>query len=78
MKQYEIKNVSQVAHKIAELTNTKIDKECWKEYCSLIKNSGGSDTVDYIALDENDEPYDVSIFLGYSHRSRHWYVGVEE
>ena len=76
MKQYQVKNISQVAHKVAELTNTKVDKNCWKEYCALIKKSGSSDTVDYIALDKNDEEYDVSVFLGYV--DGFWYVGVEK
>lgn len=76
MIQYEVKSVLQVAHRVAELTNTKVDKECWKEYCALIKKAGGSDTVNYVALNKNDEPYDVSVFLGYT--NGYWYVGIEE
>lgn len=54
MVQYECSNVPQVAHKIAELTNTKCDRLAWKEYCKNIKKYGGSDTIDYISFKEVD------------------------
>lgn len=76
MIQYECNNVPQVAQKIAELTNTKCDRLTWKEYCENIKKDGGSDTIDYIAFDENDIEKDVSVFVGYDKINRCWLVGV--
>lgn len=79
MKQYECKNVTQVAYKIAELTNTALDKESIKNYCQAIKSSGAtSDTFDYTAQDEKGKEYDVTIWLGYDSNSKTWFVEVLE
>lgn len=73
MKQYQCENVPQVAHKIAELTETLPDRETWKKYCEDLKrNKRTSDTVDYIDGNGND----VVVFFGYDGKS--WYVGIEE
>ena len=32
MVQHEVRNVSQVAHKVAELTNTRVMRDVWKGY----------------------------------------------
>ena len=37
MKQYECKNICQVAHKIAEMTNTILDKGFAKYICNEIR-----------------------------------------
>ena len=76
MKQYECKNVVQVAHKVADLTNTRLDRENWKEYCYEVKKDGSS-WFDYTAFDSDGNEFDVSIFLGYDQQSRHYFVSVD-
>ena len=78
-KQYVCNNVTQVAKKIAELTNTAIDKETIKQYCyTLKKEKKTSDTFDYIAFDENEKEHDVTIWLGYDYSTKEWFVSVIE
>ena len=76
MVQHEVYNVSQVAHKIAELTKTKVERNIWKEYCDQIKRNAKnvtySDTIDYTDSDDND----VSVFIGYD--GCMWLVGIEK
>ena len=76
MKQYECENVQQVAHKVAELTNTRIDCLSWKRYCDEVKKDGSS-WFDYTAFDSKGKEFDVSIFLGYDQHCRHYFVSVD-
>ena len=75
LKQYECENVVQVAHKVAELTNTRLDSLSWKWYCDEVKKDGSS-WFDYTAFDSDGNEFDVSIFLGYEQQSRHYFVSV--
>lgn len=75
-KQYECENVVQVAHKVADLTNTRLDRQVWKEYCDEVKKDGSS-WFDYTAFDPGGNEFDVSIFLGYDQQSRHYFVSVD-
>ena len=78
-KQYVCNNVIQVAKKIAELTNTAIDKETIKQYCyTLKKEKKTSDTFDYTAFDENEKEHDVTVWLGYDYSTKEWFVSVIE
>lgn len=73
MKQYQCRNVPQVANKVAELTGTLPDREAWKYYCNELRQSKrSSDTVDY----EDGSGSDVIVFFGYD--GKYWYVGIEE
>lgn len=75
MKQYEVSNIPQVAHKVAELTSTRLNREYFKDICNSIKKSNSaSDTVDYTMFDKNDNEIDISVFLGY--HEGNWYVGI--
>ena len=76
MKQYECGNVVQVAHKVADLTNTRLDRQTWKNYCYEVKKDGSS-WFDYTAFDFKGNEFDVSIFLGYDQQSRHYFVSVD-
>ena len=76
MKQYECANVVQVAHKVADLTNTRLDRQSWKGYCYEVKKDGSS-WIDYTAFDSDGNEFDVSIFLGYDQQSRHYFVSVD-
>ena len=76
IKQYECENVVQVAHKVAYLTNTRIDRQTWKEYCDEVKKDGSS-WFDYTAFDSGGNEFDVSIFLGYDQQCRHYFVSVD-
>ena len=76
MKQYECENVVQVAHKVADLTNTRLDRQTWKEYCYEVKKDGSS-WFDYTAFDFKGNEFDVSIFLGYDQQSRHYFVSFD-
>lgn len=72
MKQYQCRNVPQVANKVAELTGTKPDRKAWKYYCEELKrNRRTSDTVEY----EDGDGNDISVFFGYD--GQYWYVGIE-
>lgn len=74
-KQFECNNITQVARKIAELTNTAIDKDMVKYYCSAIKKSKqASDTFDYVAFDENGKEHDVTIWIGFDFSTKQWLV----
>lgn len=75
-KQYECENVVQVAHKVADLTNTLIDRQTWKGYCDEVKRYG-STWIDYTAFDTGGNEFDVSIFLGYDQQCRHYFVSVD-
>lgn len=75
-KQYECENVVQVAHKVADLTNTRLDRQSWKWYCDEVKKDGSS-WFDYTAFDSGGNEFDVSIFLGYDQQSRHYFVSVD-
>lgn len=75
-KQYECENVVQVAHKVADLTNTLIDRQTWKGYCDEVKRDGSS-WFDYTAFDSGGNEFDVSIFLGYDQQCRHYFVSVD-
>lgn len=75
-KQYECENVVQVAHKVADLTNTRLDRQSWKGYCDEVKKDGSS-WFDYTAFDSGGNEFDVSIFLGYDQRCRHYFVSVD-
>lgn len=75
-KQYECENVVQVAHKVADLTNTLCDREAWKGYCDEVKRDG-STWIDYTAFDTCGNEFDVSIFLGYDQQCRHYFVSVD-
>ena len=75
-KQYECANVVQVAHKVADLTNTRLDRQSWKGYCYEVKKDGSS-RFDYTAFDSVGNEFDVSIFLGYDQQSRHYFVSVD-
>lgn len=75
-KQYECENVVQVAHKVADLTNTLCDRETWKGYCDEVKRYG-STWIDYTAFDTGGNEFDVSIFLGYDQQCRHYFVSVD-
>lgn len=75
-KQYECENVVQVAHKVANLTNTLIDRQTWKGYCDEVKRDG-STWIDYTAFDTGGNEFDVSIFLGYDQQCRHYFVSVD-
>ena len=75
-KQYECENVVQVAHKVADLTKTRLDRQVWKEYCDEVKKDGSS-WFDYTAFDPGGNEFDVSIFLGYDQQSRHYFVSVD-
>lgn len=75
-KQYECENVAQVAHKVANLTNTLIDRQTWKGYCDEVKRDG-STWIDYTAFDTGGNEFDVSIFLGYDQQCRHYFVSVD-
>lgn len=75
-KQYECENVVQVAHKVADLTNTLCDRETWKGYCDEVKRDG-STWIDYTAFDTGGNEFDVSIFLGYDQQCRHYFVSVD-
>ena len=75
-KQYECENVVQVAHKVADLTKTRLDRQVWKEYCDDVKKDGSS-WFDYTAFDPGGNEFDVSIFLGYDQQSRHYFVSVD-
>ena len=78
MVQHQVCNVPQVAHKVAELTNTLVLRDVWKGYCAAMKaeykkgKGACSDNVDY----EDGAGNDVSIFFGYD--GSFWYVGLEE
>ena len=72
-KQYECENVVQVAHKVAELTNTYLDCQTWNKYCEKVKKDG-SNWFDYRAFDSHNNKSDVSIFLGYDKESQHYFV----
>ena len=76
MKEYECENVVQVAHKVADLTNTRLDRQTWKEYCYEVKKDGSS-WFDYTAFDYKGNEFDVSIFLGYDQQIRHYFVSVD-
>ena len=76
MKQYECENVVQVAHKVADLTNTRLDRQSWKWYCDEVKKDG-SCWFDYTAFDFKGNECDVSIFLGYDTQNRHYFVSVD-
>ena len=75
-KQYECENVVQVAHKVADLTKTRLDRQVWKEYCDEVKKDGSS-WFDYTAFDTGGNEFDVSIFLGYDQQCRHYFVSVD-
>ena len=75
-KQYECENVVQVAHKVAGLTNTCLDRQVWKRYCDEVKKEGSS-WFDYTAFDSSGNEFDVSIFLGYDQQCRHYFVSVD-
>ena len=75
-KQYECENVVQVAHKVADLTNTRLDRQSWKGYCDEVKKDGSS-WFDYTAFDSGGNEFDVSIFLGYDQQCRHYFVSVD-
>ena len=75
-KQYECENVVQVAHKVADLTKTRLDRQVWKEYCDEVKKDGSS-WFDYTAFDPGGNEFDVSIFLGYDQQNRHYFVSVD-
>ena len=77
MKQYICNNVTQVAYKVAELTNTKVEKDIWKNYCYTVKKEKSTDFIDYTAFDDNDIEYDVSIMLGYDTLTKSYVVGVD-
>lgn len=73
MIQYQCNNITQVAKKVAQLTNTIPDKEFWKFYCNkLKKNKDTSDVIDYIDGNGND----INIFFGWD--GEYWYIGIEE
>ena len=76
MKEYECENVVQVAHKVADLTNTRLDRQTWKEYCYEVKKEGSS-WFDYTAFDYKGNEFDVSIFLGYDQQIRHYFVSID-
>ena len=76
MKQYECENVVQVADKVADLTNTRIDRQCWKRYCDEVKKDG-TIWIYYTAFDFKGNECDVSIFLGYDQQTRHYFVSVD-
>jgi hypothetical protein len=78
MKLYECNNVSQVSNKVAALTNTKPDRECWKHYCDELKQKHyTTDTVDYIAFDVDDNERDITIVLQYDRATKQFLVGME-
>ncbi len=62
----ECKTVLQVAKAVSKLTNTRVCKEDWIEYCKQIKKQGGTDTIDFFKFDEDGNEYDCSIVLGYT------------
>ena len=78
MKQYECKNICQVAHKIAEMTNTILDKDFAKYICNEIrKHKYISDSFDYFAFNEMGDEYDCSIWIGYDINSKSWLLGID-
>ena len=66
----------QVAHKVADLTNTPIDFPSWKYCCKELKKDG-SRWFDYTAFDSCGNKFDVLIFLGYDSQSRHYFLSVD-
>lgn len=74
--QYECENFMQVAHKVAELTNTYLDYQTWSKYCDVVQKDGLT-KFDYTAFDSCRNEFDVSIFLGYEHHSHHYFVSVD-
>ena len=76
MKQYECKNVMEVAFRVAEMTNTCLDCQTWAEYCDEVKKDGSS-WFDYTAFDSHGNEFDVSIFLGYDYQCQHYFVSVD-
>lgn len=78
MKLYECNNATQVANKVAELTNTKLDKGCWKGYCNNLKKQAyTTDTIDYTAFDDDGNEIDVVIELQYDNSTKQFLVGIE-
>lgn len=78
MKLYECNSIPQVARKVAELTKTKLDRACWKEYCNhLKKQPHTTDTIDYIAFDDDGNEIDVTIELQYDESTKQFLVGME-
>ena len=80
MKLYECNNIVQVAHKVAELTNTKLNRDDWKYYCNELKRNRfyTTDSIDYTAFDNNGNEIDVKIILQFDKTTRQFLVGVEE
>ena len=75
-KQYDCKNVMQVAFRVAEMTNTYLDCQTWDKYCKEVKKDGSS-WIDYTAFDFKGNECDVSILLGYDQQTRQYFVSVD-
>ena len=75
-KQYECKNVLEVAFRAAELTNTCLDCQTWNKYCEEVKKDG-TNWFDYKAFDSHGNKADVSIFIGYEQENQHYFVSVD-
>ena len=78
---YECENAIQVAHKVAELTNSPIDYMSWKYCCEELKKDGSRwfdyTAFDYKAFDSSGNKFDVVIFLGYDSHSRHYFLSLD-
>lgn len=80
--QYECMNISQVKNTINEITKTKSTTSDWKDLCYGLKNDkagayGCSANMDYTFFDDKGKEQDCSVWIGYDHNIRIYFVWIE-